>query len=133
MLEKNTLCVDGDENEVSRIRLQVLLSPNGKLVEADLYGPLNAYLTKYNPERLEEMEKIIKDDFTSSDVRELFLQRVGAVMSIGSDEVVMRYSLATPCPTHIYRKVEDSATIISCTGSPTVLRNLDYILLKIEP
>ena len=85
MLEKNTLCIDGDENQVSRIRLQVLLSLNGKLVEADLRGPLDAYLTKYRPERLEELEKKIKEDYTPSDVPELLLQRVGAVMSIGRD------------------------------------------------
>lgn len=133
MLEEETLCVNGDENEVNRIRLQILLSPGGGVLEADLYGPLNAHLTKYKPGRLEELEKKIKEDYNPSDVKELLLQRVGAVMSFGPDEVFMRYSLATPCPTHIYRKLEDSATIVTCTGSPTVLRNLNYMLLRIEP
>ncbi len=132
MDDDQTLQIEGDENEVSRIKLLVFLTGKNEIVEADLWGPLGAYLTKYTPERIEELErKIDSGDYSSRDIRELLLQRVGAAMSIGVDEVNQRYSLATPCLTYVYRKLADSSQIVPGLHKQGKLigRRLEYILL----
>ena len=133
MEDDTTLQVEGDENEVSRIKLLVLLTSKSEVVEAILWGPFEKYLSTYKPERFEEMERKIQSggDYSSYDIRELLLQRVGAAMSIGANEVNQRYSLATPCPTYIYRKLADSTEILSNPHACGKLigRRLEYILL----
>ena len=132
MEDNTTLQVDGNESEVSRIKLLVLLTGKSEVVEAILWGPLEAYLSTYKPERFEEMEsKIESGDYSSHDIRERLLQRVGAAMSIGANEVNQRYSLATPCPTYIYRKLADSIEIVPNPHARGALigRRLEYILL----
>ncbi len=139
MQESTILEVEGDESEVSRIKLLVFLTGRNEVVEADLWGPLGAYLVKYTPERFEELgHKIDRGDYASHDIREYLLQRVGAAMSIGANEVNQRFSLATPCPTYTYKKLADSsqAGVHSLKqGKITSLieRSLDYVLFEIRP
>ena len=132
MEDDTKLQVEGDENEVSRIKLLVLLTSKSEVVEAILWGPFEKYLSTYKPERFEEMErKIQSGKYSSHDIRELLLQRVGAAMSIGANEVNQRYSLATPCLTYIYRKLTDFAEILPNPHARGKLigRRLEYILL----
>ena len=132
MTKETPLRVGGYENEVNRVKLLVSLTGKHEVVEAVLWGPPETYLATYNPEKWQDLErKIAGGDYLPHEIRELLFQRVGATMSIGADEINIRYSLATPCLTYVYRKLADSTEILHNppTTETIIGRRLEYVLL----
>lgn len=127
-----------NENEINRIHLSVLLTLNSEIIEASLWcsssPERNRYLTTYTLERFAESEKrLTTGDYSRVWTREFLFQRVGAIMSIGADEVKAGYSLASPSPVYVYRKISDSAEMLNIPqeiGKRAILRALEYILIE---
>lgn len=121
-------------SETQWFRLLVSQNQNHQSLEVILWDRAGNYLATYRPEKFTETKSNMKTyNYLSNIVRDYFLEQTAAALSIGSDHARLKFSLASPCPTYIYKKVDDYSEILSCsTETICIGRILEYVLLEVR-